>query len=114
MTSRSVELEGVAVSVVAVAAIAPPATHTDAEPDALSGADGAASDRWSPVPSAGLTMRQRVVLSLVAQGQPNKRIAAELGIAERTVKLHVTALLEKLRARNRTHLLVVARDCGIV
>jgi DNA-binding NarL/FixJ family response regulator len=59
-------------------------------------------------------MRQFVVLSLVAQGQPNKRIASELGIAERTVKLHVTALLEKLCARNRTHLLVVARDSGIL
>lgn len=60
------------------------------------------------------TARQLEVLALVAQGQPNKRIASELGIAERTVKLHVTALLETLGARNRTHLLVVARDKGVL
>ena len=60
------------------------------------------------------TERQRQVLALVAQGQPNKRIAAALGIAERTVKLHITALLVKLGARNRTHLLVVARDTGFI
>jgi DNA-binding NarL/FixJ family response regulator len=59
-------------------------------------------------------MRQQEVLALVAQGLPNKRIADELGIAERTVKLHVTALLDTVGARNRTHLLVLARDHGLV
>lgn len=63
---------------------------------------------------AGATARQMEVLTLVAQGQPNKRIALELGIAERTVKLHVTALLETLGARNRTHLLVRAREQGLL
>lgn len=62
----------------------------------------------------GATVRQMEVLTLVAQGQPNKRIALELGIAERTVKLHVTALLEALDARNRTHLLVRAREQGLL
>ena len=42
------------------------------------------------------------MLSLVAQGHPKKRTARQLGIAERTVKLHVTALLDTLGARNRT------------
>lgn len=60
------------------------------------------------------TARQREVLQLVALGHPNKRIAQELGIAERTVKLHVTALLDTLQARNRTHLLVVARAQGLL
>ncbi len=54
------------------------------------------------------------MLALVAQGQPNKRIACALGIAERTVKLHITALLRTLGARNRTHLLIVGRDKGLV
>jgi DNA-binding NarL/FixJ family response regulator len=54
------------------------------------------------------------VLLLIARGQQNKQIAHELGIAERTVKLHVTALLDALGARNRTHLLVLARDSGLV
>ncbi len=60
------------------------------------------------------TLRQLEVLAMVAHGQPNKRIAAALGIAERTVKLHVTALLMHLGARNRTHLLVVARERGLL
>lgn len=58
------------------------------------------------------THRQQEVLSLVAQGMPNKHIARELGIAERTVKLHITALFHLVGARNRTHLLVRAGECG--
>jgi len=61
-----------------------------------------------------LTARQMEVLALLAQGQPNKRIACALGIAERTVKLHITALLRRLGARNRTHLLIVGRDMGLL
>ena len=64
--------------------------------------------------AAGPTARQMEVLLLVAQGQPNKRIAQVLGIAERTVKLHVTALLGALQARNRTHLVVAAREKGLL
>jgi DNA-binding NarL/FixJ family response regulator len=60
------------------------------------------------------TARQMEVLALVAQGQQNKRIASELGIAERTVKLHVTALLESLGARNRTQLALMARERGLL
>ena len=60
------------------------------------------------------TVRQLEVLELLARGNPNKRIANELGIAERTVKLHVSALLQHLGARSRTHLLVVARERGLV
>ena len=62
----------------------------------------------------GPTARQLEVLLLIARGQQNKQIAHELGIAERTVKLHVTALLDALGARNRTHLLVLARESGLV
>ena len=60
------------------------------------------------------TLRQLEVLAMVGHGQPNKRIAAALGIAERTVKLHMTALLAQMGARNRTHLLVVARERGLL
>lgn len=50
----------------------------------------------------------------MASGRQNKQIAFELGIAERTVKLHVTALLQATGARNRTHLLVRARALGLL
>jgi len=69
----------------------------------------------TPAPAAaGPTPRQRQVLGLVASGRQNKQIAFELGIAERTVKLHVTALLQATGARNRTHLLVRARALGLL
>ena len=62
---------------------------------------------------AGPTARQLEVLTLIGQGRQNKQIADELGIAERTVKLHITALFDSLSARNRTHLLVRARELGL-
>lgn len=73
---------------------------------------GLAASRAAP--EAGPTARQLEVLSLIAEGRPNKHIARELGIAERTVKLHVSALLEGLGASNRTHLLVRARERGLL
>ena len=42
------------------------------------------------------------MLALLAQGLLNKQIADRLGIQERTVKAHATAIFEKLRVRNRT------------
>jgi len=51
---------------------------------------------------ATLTGQQFRVLGLVAQGRLNKQIADELGIQERTVKAHLSAIFEKLGVRNRT------------
>lgn len=62
----------------------------------------------------GVTPRQLEVLALIAKGRLNKQIADQLGIAERTVKLHITALLQAFEARNRTHLLVKAREHGLL
>ena len=80
-------------------------------------AGGEAFDVLQPragLPASNLTPRQLEVLLLVAQGRQNKQIAAELNIAERTVKLHITALLDTMDARNRTHLLVQARRAGLM
>jgi DNA-binding NarL/FixJ family response regulator len=49
-----------------------------------------------------LTRRQTEILPLLAKGMSNKEIARELGIAEGTAKVHTTALLRALGARNRT------------
>jgi DNA-binding NarL/FixJ family response regulator len=51
---------------------------------------------------AGLTERETQVLGLLVQGRANKEIAAELEISERTVKFHVSSILSKLGASNRT------------
>jgi DNA-binding NarL/FixJ family response regulator len=49
-----------------------------------------------------LTARELDVLRLVAAGKPNKQIAAELGISERTARTHVSRILRKLRLSSRT------------
>jgi DNA-binding NarL/FixJ family response regulator len=55
-----------------------------------------------PVDIRKLTMRQREVLSCLAQGLSNKEIARALNIAEATTKIHTAALLRALGVRNRT------------
>ncbi len=58
---------------------------------------------------AQLTPQQRRVLELLSRGLLNKQIAAELEVAEATVKSHVTAIMRKLGAHNRTQAVVIAR-----
>lgn len=57
----------------------------------------------------GLTQRQGEILSLVLRGLPNKRIALQLGIAESTVKEHVTGILERLGVRSRVEVITRMR-----
>jgi DNA-binding NarL/FixJ family response regulator len=60
-----------------------------------------------------LTRREREVLELIAAGRSNKRIALELGIAEKTVKTHVGHLLAKLGVSDRTQAAVLAVQRGL-
>jgi DNA-binding NarL/FixJ family response regulator len=55
-----------------------------------------------------LTPTQRKVLDGVHSGRLNKQIAFDLGIAEATVKAHMTILMRKLNVRNRTQVAIVA------
>jgi DNA-binding NarL/FixJ family response regulator len=54
------------------------------------------------------------VLRLVAFGNTNKEIAAQLRISDETVKSHVTNILEKLGANDRTHAVTTALRRGII
>ncbi len=65
-------------------------------------------------PVESLTEREQEVLLLLAKGQPNKEIAAHLAISERTVKFHVSAILGKLGASNRTEAVTLAVQRGLV
>ena len=58
---------------------------------------------------ADLTPTQLKVLHGVHSGLLNKQIAFDLGIAEATVKAHMTALMRKLNVRNRTQVAIVAQ-----
>jgi DNA-binding NarL/FixJ family response regulator len=61
-----------------------------------------------------LSAREREVLRHIAAGLSNKEIATELEIAERTVKFHVTSILDKLGAENRAQAVALGRERGIV
>jgi DNA-binding NarL/FixJ family response regulator len=61
-----------------------------------------------------LTARERSVLEQLARGLGNKQIAATLGISERTVKFHVSAVFAKLGAGNRTEAVTRAAQAGLI
>ena len=61
-----------------------------------------------------LTPRELDVLRLLARGLPNKQIAAQLAVNERTVKYHVSEILAKLEVTNRTEAVTVAASRGLI
>jgi two-component system, NarL family, response regulator LiaR len=67
-----------------------------------------------PLAPERLTKREHEVLTLIARGYSNKRIAFELGISEKTVKAHVGHLLAKLGVADRTQAALLAVRHGLV
>ncbi len=65
-------------------------------------------------PAPELTRREAEVLDLLAQGKTNKEIAHRLVVSERTVKFHVSSLLKKLGAGNRTEVVSLAAQSGLI
>jgi len=61
-----------------------------------------------------LSEREVQVLRLIAAGNANKEIAAQLDLAEDTVKKHVTNILSKLGANDRTHAVTIGLKRGII
>lgn len=61
-----------------------------------------------------LTPREEDVLNLLAEGMANKEIAAQLYLSEGTVKNHVSAIIAKLQANDRTHAVITALRRGLV
>jgi LuxR family transcriptional regulator, maltose regulon positive regulatory protein len=79
-------------------------------------AEGAGRGAAAAVPGLAerLTAREREVLALLAAGTPNPRIAEELVVTLDTVKKHVSHLLGKLGAANRTEAVTRARQLGLI
>ena len=61
----------------------------------------------------GLTARQAQVLALAMKGCSNKQICRDLGLAERTVKAHMTAVLNALKVTSRTQAVIAAGKLGL-
>ena len=72
----------------------------------------ATNERGDPIDR--LTPREREVLVLIGRGFANKRIALELGLAEKTVKAHVGHVLAKLGVSDRTQAAIAAVRAGLV
>jgi two-component system, NarL family, response regulator YdfI len=70
-----------------------------------------AADRW---PHEALTAREQEVLQLMAEGLPNRQIAARLHISPHTVKFHVASILAKLGAASRTEAVTLGARRGYV
>ena len=100
----------------------------DAEPDEIVRGIHAVMAGGSPLdPRAGrvlltarsanrevaLTAREREVLALIAQGLPNKRIAVQLAISEKTVKAHITRIFQTLSVTDRTQAALWAQRNGV-
>jgi NarL family two-component system response regulator LiaR len=88
--------------------------HTARQPLEISSAvsPNAASSMLPPFEP--LTERELEVLNLLAQGMPNKEIASHLVISERTAKFHVSSIMGKLGATNRTEAVSLAAQRGLI
>ena len=62
----------------------------------------------------GLTPRELAVLSLIRDGHRNKEIADKLAISEATVNFHIKNIVDKLRANDRTHAVIIAVRRGLM
>ena len=68
----------------------------------------------SRMPDSSLSNREREVLGLMATGKSNREIANNLGITEATVKCHVSVILGRLNASDRTQAVVIALQRGLI
>jgi two-component system nitrate/nitrite response regulator NarL len=73
-----------------------------------------AADHSLPGRAVSLTTRQTDVLRLLCEGRSNKEIGRKLGLSEKTVKVHVTALFKALNVANRMQAAAMADKVGLI
>ena len=73
-----------------------------------------AEDHSLPKSGVSLTSRQIDVLRLLCQGRSNKEIGRTLGVSQKTVKVHVTAIFKALNVANRTQAAAMADKAGLI
>jgi two-component system, NarL family, nitrate/nitrite response regulator NarL len=83
-------------------------------PPLLLGEAGHAPGAAPAATHSPLTERQIEVLRLVCRGAPNKDIARQLGLSDKTVKAHVTAIFRALNVVNRTQAASAAQSAGLL
>lgn len=66
------------------------------------------------MPVAALTPRESEVLMCITRGRSNREIAEDLRIAEKTVRIHVSSVLDKMGVRNRTQATILALQRGLI
>jgi NarL family two-component system response regulator LiaR len=72
------------------------------------------SAKETPDQGDELTVREREILTLLVAGKTNKGIAGQLSLSEGTVRFHVSNILSKMRASNRTEAASLALQQGLV
>ena len=107
-------LEGIRVVARGESLLAPSVTRQLIEEFVRREPDVGAGRPEVPASLAGLTEREKEVLVLVARGLSNHEIGQELFVTPATAKTHVSRLLMKLGARDRTQLVVMAYESGLV
>lgn len=83
------------------------------DPRVLAAARPASSAPAAAKPADSLTTREREIVSLVAEGLRNEEVGRRLGITEKTVRNHLTAVFQKLGVSGRLELVVYAFDRGL-
>jgi DNA-binding NarL/FixJ family response regulator len=107
------QLNGASIDVVGEFESLAAARAADLAADAILMAPGQAKDEQDTVVEP-LTPREIDVLELLAEGLPNKAIAARLHISDQTVKFHIAAISGKLGAANRTDIVRRAARRGLI
>lgn len=113
LAQRPPPMQGPAPEAGVVAATAAPSSPRDV-PTLLSDPTPGDAAAGSTIPDdAGLSMREREVLRLLAEGLSNKALARALGVSENTIKTHLANVYAKLGVGKRTEALAAARRLGL-